>query len=170
MFGGIFFTISFTGFVKREIKSFIIPLALVLIYLGFDELLQIHENIYRVFELFNSLHPSKVVEASMKLGYRSSLWILYYLPFILAFVFWCGYWLHHFQSKMKSNAWILAISSLSLLAVLTAEIFSSTGLFSESSYYWFITVEETAEMFFGSTLIFIGSKIVSKYTNSRVKI
>src|SRR5690606_41754919 len=104
-------------------------LSLVLTFLGLDELLQIHENIYRIFELFDLFHPSKIVEASMKIGYRSSLWILYYLPLIFIFVFWSGYWLHYFQSKMRNNAWILILSSLCLFSVLLTEVLSSTGSF-----------------------------------------
>lgn len=162
-FGSMFFLLGLTKSIKWSIKSFILPLALFMTFLGLDELLQIHENIYRIFELFDTFHPSKIVEASMKMGYRSSLWILYYLPLIFIFVFWSGYWLRYFQSKMKNNVWILILSSLSLFAVLLAEVLSSTGSFSENTYYWLVTLEETAEMLLASTLILVGSKMLSKY-------
>ena len=160
--GIIFFLLGFSKSVKWSIKTFVLPLSLVLIFVGLDELLQIHENIYRIFEFFDLFHPSKIVEASTKLGYRSSLWILYYLPFIFIFVFWSGYWLQYFQSKMKNNAWILVISSLSLFTILLAEILSSTGTYTEGTYFWLITIEEAAEMLLASTLILIGSKILNK--------
>jgi hypothetical protein len=162
-FGIIFFILGLKKSIKLDIKSFILPLSLVLIFLGLDELLQIHENIYRIFELFDLFHPSKIVEASMKMGYKSSLWILYYLPFIFVFIFWSGYWLRYFQSKMRNNAWILVVSSLCLFTVLLAEIFSSTGSFAENTYYWLITIEETAEMILASTLILAGSKMLNKH-------
>jgi len=164
LFGSTFFILGFTKSIKLDIKSFIFPLALFMTFLGLDELLQIHENIYRIFELFDLFHPSKIVEVSMKMGYRSSLWILYYLPFIFIFVFWSGYWLRYFQSKMKNNAWILIFSSLCLLAVLLTEIFSSTGSFSETTYFWLVTLEETAEMLLASTLVLVGSKMLNKHS------
>lgn len=139
-------------------KWFVVPLAICLFMLGLDELLQIHENVYKIFSALDLLHPSKIVEASMRLGYRSSLWILYYLPIIFAFVFWSGYWLRYFQDKMKNNARVILLSSLCLFTVLLAEVLSSTGSYSESGYYWLVTVEETAEMLFASSLIYVGIK------------
>lgn len=159
IFGLVFFVLSLNKKIKKGIKGFILPLSLCLIFLGLDELLQIHENIYRIFELFDWLHPNKIVAASMKLGYRSSLWILYYLPLIFLFVFWSGYWLRYFESKMKNNAWILALSSLSLFVVLLTEVISSTGSYSVNTYYWLVTLEEISEMILASTLILVGSKM-----------
>jgi hypothetical protein len=162
IFGLIFFVLGLRRSVKNDIKSFIIPMSLVLVFLGLDELFQIHENIYRIFETFDLFHPSKIVEASMRMGYRSSLWLLYYLPFIFIFIFWSGYWLRYFQSRMKNNTGILILSSVCLFAVLMAEILSSTGTFAESTYFWLVTIEETAEMLFASTLILAGCKLLSK--------
>lgn len=163
IFGSIFFVYGLSKSVNKNIKGFILPLALFITFLGFDELLQIHENIYRIFELFKWLHPSKIVDASMKMGYRSSLWILYYIPLILIFGFWSGYWLRFFQATMKKNTWILIVSSISLFTVLLTEILSSTGSFSENAYYCLVTIEEMAEMLLASTLILIGSKMIIKY-------
>ena len=163
VFGCFFFIFSFSKSMKENTKGFVLPLSFFLVFLGLDELLQIHENIYRIFEYLDLFHPSRIVEASMKMGYKSSLWILYYLPLIIIFVFWSGYWLRYFQSTMKNNAWILIISSLSLFAVLLAEILSSTGSFAENVYFWLVTIEETSEMMLASTLILIGSKVFNKH-------
>lgn len=163
VFGLIFFILGITRKFTGEIKYFIIPLSISMIFLGLDEGLQIHENIYRIFELFDWLHPSKIVAASMKMGYKSSLWILYYLPIIMLFVFWCGYWVRYFQSKIRSNFLIILISSFSLFVVLIAEVLSSTGSYSEASYFILITFEEVAELIFASTLTLIGLKILHRY-------
>lgn len=109
-FGILFLAMGSKKIAKPDLRGFILPLAFVMTFLGLDELLQIHENIYRIFELFDFFHPSKIVEASMKMGYRSSLWILYYLPLIFLFVFWGGYWTHYFQSKMKNNVWFFSLA------------------------------------------------------------
>lgn len=163
IFGLLFLSIAVKSRVSREIRAFIGPLAIVFLFLGLDELLQIHENIYRVFELLPWIHPSKVVTLSMQLGYRSSLWILYYLPFIFIFVLWSGYWLRAFQTMLKSNFWIIGLSISSLFVVLLAEILSSTGVYSESAYFWLITFEETAEMLFVSALVMVGLTSSSTY-------
>lgn len=161
LFGLFFLWQSIKVLSKYEIKYFTIPLSLFLIALGLDELLQIHENIYRIFEFFEWLHPSKIVDASMKMGYRSSLWILYYLPAMFIFIFWSGYWFRHFQSKMKSNLKIIALSSLCFFTILVMEVLSTTGSYSDIAYFWMITAEEMAEMIFASTLILVGSKVTT---------
>lgn len=164
VFGLIFFSLGLNRKIKREVKSFVLPLSLFLTFLGLDELFQIHENIYRIFELFDWLHPSKIVDLSMKMGYRSSLWILYYLPMIVIFVFWSGYWLRYFQSKMKNNASILILSSSCLFIVLLTEILSSTGTYSENAYFWLVTLEEIAEMLLATALVLVGSKMIVRAT------
>lgn len=160
IFGFIFSVISISVLIKRELQSFLIPLSIFTIFLGMDEYFQIHENIYRIFEFFPWLHPSKIVDASMKLGYRSSLWLLYYLPGIILFFFWSGYWLRYFQSKMRNNFVTIIISSLCLFVVLLAEVLSSTGTYSDSTYFILVTFEEFAEMIFATTLIYIGNRVI----------
>lgn len=162
VFGSFLLILGFTRFVKRNVKSFILPLSFFLVVVGFDELLQIHENIYRIFEFFEWLHPSKIVDASMKLGYKSSLWILYYLPFIVLFVFWSGYWLRYFQTLMKKNAVLLLSSSACISVVLLCEILSSTGTYTETTYFGLVTFEEMAELLFASTLVFLGATVSSQ--------
>jgi hypothetical protein len=164
-FGGYFLWLNAKRNIAPIMRYFTIPLSLVIIGLGFDELLQIHENIYRVFEFIEWLHPSRVVEASWHMGYRSSLWILYYLPFMFLFVMWCGYWLRYFQTSMKSNYWLIIISATSIFGVLLAEIVSSTGRYSQEVYFWLVTVEEVLEMLFASTMILIGLKAINRSTN-----
>jgi hypothetical protein len=128
-----------------------------------DELLQIHENIYRIFEWLDIFHPSKIVDASMKMGYRSSLWILYYLPVFFAFFLWLGYWLRFFQTEIKQNFHLLIISAGAIFTVLLAEVLSSTGNYSPHAYFWLTTVEEVAEMLFASSMIWIGMKVLRKH-------
>jgi hypothetical protein len=161
-FGGYFLWLNAKRNIVPVMRNFTIPLSLALIGLGLDELFQIHENIYRVYELVDWLHPSRVVEVSWHMGYRSSLWILYYLPFMFLFVMWCGYWLRYFQTSMKSNYWVIVISVISLFGVILAEIVSSAGRYTEEIYYWLVTVEEVLEMLFASTMILIGLKAINR--------
>lgn len=160
-FGLLFLVLTLTKKVEKKFVTFIFPLSLLLFIVGLDELLQIHENIYKIFEQFDVFHPSKIVTLSMNLGYRSSLWLLYYLPVIFVFIFWCGYWLHYFQSKMKRVFLLSAISSFCFFMVLLAEILSSTGSYTAEQYFWLVTIEEVSEMIFASTLITVGMKVIS---------
>ncbi len=105
----------------------------------------------------------------MKLGYRSSLWILYYLPFIFLFVFWSGYWLRYFQDRIKSNFWIILVSSFSLLTILVMEVMSSTGTYSDNTYFIMVTIEESAEMLLGSTLVLVGLKVLDRAISQKTK-
>lgn len=152
---------SFASKDTKYRKGFLIPLSFILIALGTDELLQIHENAYRLFQYMDWFHPSKVVDYSMKMGYRSSLWILYYLPVIFVFIFWIGYWFRYFQQNLKNNFYILGASSVFMFLVLFTEVLSSTGTYEPSMYNWLILIEESSEMFLASTLILAGTRTLA---------
>lgn len=156
---GVYFTfIGVTSRIKREVISFVVPLGAILCFIGIDELFQIHENVYKIFEIIPWLSPSVIVDGSLRAGYRSSLWILYYLPLIVGFVLWCGYWLRYFQSKLRSNISIVILSMLCLTTVLVAELIGTTGKLDNESYFFFITLEELSEMLLATTLILVGNK------------
>ena len=94
-----------------------------------------------------------MVDVSLELGYRSSLWIIYYLPIIFIYFFWSGYWFHYFQTKLKNGAWVIAVSSILLLIILSMELLGSSGVYSEDIYFKLITIEEIAELLFATLLI-----------------
>lgn len=156
LFGGFFVYQLLRRRVAAKYAGFLWPLALFMIALGFDELLQIHENIYRLFEFSKTLRPEKVVDASLAVGYRSSLWILYYLPVFFAAFFWIGYWFRFFQAAHHHHFRLLLIAACTLLLVIGLEIYSSTGERSHHAYFWLTTIEETGEMIFASVLVAIG--------------
>jgi len=162
-FGLFFLAISLKSFHNNITKFFMLPLAMFLFLLGLDELLQIHENIYRIFTFVDWFHPSKIVAASMKMGYRSSLWILYYLPLLLLFVFWSGYWMNYFQSRLNNNFSLFMLSFISFFTIIITEILSSTGTYSDAVYFLLVTIEETAEMLLATFLILVGVQLL-KFT------
>lgn len=163
IFGSIFLLVSFLKKLPRQIKFFILPLAAVMLFIGLDELLEVHENSYRLFEGIAWLNPSELVETSAQLGYHSSLWLLYYLPIILLFVIWCSYWLKYFHTKHQNNFWIVLSSAVLLGVILVAEVISSTGDYTQHIYFWLVTIEETAEMFLATVLILGGLKVLNRY-------
>lgn len=133
-----------------------------MIALGFDELFEIHENIYRIFDKIKWLQPSKIVDTSLKVGYRSSLWVLYYLPIIILVMLWGAYWFKRFKTTMKKNAKLIGASIVLLIGIIGAEVLGSSGLYSDQAYFWFASIEETSEMLFATVLILIGCRVVEK--------
>jgi hypothetical protein len=148
---------------STEMKVFTLTLALALTALGLDEMLEIHENIYRVYQYIPGLSPEQVVTASLDMGYRSSLWLIYYIPVFFIFTLWCGYWLRYFQTSFKSNFWLIIISATSLFGVLVAEIIGSSGLLSPGAYFWIVTFEEAAELTFATSFALVGIKALRKH-------
>jgi hypothetical protein len=139
--------------VSQKAKSFLLPISLFFIALGFDELLEIHENIYQIFEFISWLRPEVIVDISLEVGYRSSLWIIYYLPIIFLYFFWSGYWFHYFQTKLQNVAWTIPVTSVLLVIVIITELLGSSGIYSEDIYFQLITIEEIAEMLFATILV-----------------
>jgi hypothetical protein len=131
---------------KKMLWGFVLPLSLGLFMIGIDELFQVHEHSYRFFENTSLLHPEQVVAKSLEIGYRSSLWILYYSPLIIAGFAWTAYWLHHFFKQNTKTAKQLGLVLVLVAVVLLAEILSSTGDHSHHLYFYLVTLEEGAEI------------------------
>ncbi len=152
---------------KERTRFFVLPLSFAMVALGFDELFQIHENIYRVFSLFSWLHPNQVVTVSLQMGYRSSLWILYYVPLILLFILWIGYWLRVFQTTLRENFQVIIVSILCIFVALITEVLGSSGLYSQGVYFALITLEESAEMFLATSFVFVGLQVLLSPSKSK---
>lgn len=148
-------TLALVGWHRHQLStatSFLAPCGLIMLFISTDELWQFHENIYRVFEHIEWFHPSRVVSHSQTIGFRSSLWLLYYMPFFLLGILWLGYWLRYFQENLKKAfSGLILVSGLFLL-VIVAELLSSTGVFSQHDYFWLVTLEESAELIGASVL------------------
>ncbi len=140
---------------NKTMRYFLLPLSLALTALGFDELLEIHENIYLIFEKTTLLHPSNVVSSSAAMGYQSSLWIIYYLPILFFGVLWLGYWLGYFHIKYRANFYRTLVVLPLVMTVIGMELISSTGLHTDSVYFWMVTIEEGAELLVGTSIIYL---------------
>lgn len=162
VFGVIFLLLIWQKKLKKNNKKFLLPLSVFMIALGFDELFEIHENIYRIFDKIKWLQPSKIVDTSLKVGYRSSLWVLYYLPIIILVMLWGAYWFKRFKTTMKKNAKLIGASIFLLIGIIGAEVLGSSGLYSDQTYFWFVSIEETSEMLFATVLILIGCRVVER--------
>jgi hypothetical protein len=160
VFGGIFLYLGLKTKLAKEAKIFAIMLGLAIIGLGLDEGLEIHENIWQVFEYIPFLRPDVVVPATLEAGFYSSIWLVYYTPIIAAFLVWCGYWLRYFHKKIPSNIGWIVSSLVFITVVVVMELLSSTGMYPDHTYFIMITIEETAEMLFATTIIMVGLKTI----------
>lgn len=127
-------------------------IAAVLPLIGLDEMFQIHENIYRLFENTPWLHPSNVVSFSQSFGFRSSLWLLYYSPLLLAGMLWFGYWLRALQQLSYTSFRTLLTALFCFFIVILMEVLSSTGEFWGWQYQLLVFVEEASEILGGTYL------------------
>jgi hypothetical protein len=132
--------------------SFLAGISVLLVAVGLDEMFQVHENIYRLFENTPWLHPSNVVSFSESLGFRSSLWLLYYSPALLLVTLWMGYWLRELQLKKLSEYRILLASIVCFFLVICMEVLSSTGEFWDWQYQVLVFIEEGSEILGGTFL------------------
>lgn len=163
LFGLFFLALNLVINIPQKMKYFVIPLGIVMIFLGFDELLQIHENSYRLFRQVPWLDPDQLIASSASLGYRSSLWLLYYIPLIGLFVAWCLYWMRYFKEKHRHHFWIVLAAAVLLGLILVAEVLGSTGDYTYQEYFWLVTIEETSEMLLATVLVLGGLKVYSHY-------
>lgn len=138
--------------IKKRLRIFQLGISFALIGIAVDEMFQVHENIYRAYEIIPLFHPANVVTVSYNLGFKSSLWLLYYIPiFVIAFG-WMSYWIRYFYRYNQGVFKLLIAISCLIIVVLLSEYFSSTGVHSQSKYEFLILVEESAELMVGSLL------------------
>lgn len=132
--------------------TFLAGIAVLLVAIGLDEMFQVHENIYRLFENTPWLHPSNVVSFSESFGFRSSLWLLYYSPILLLVTLWMGYWLREIQLKKLSEFRILLSGLICFFLVICMEVLNSTGEFWGWQYQILVFIEEGCEILGGTFL------------------
>jgi len=146
-------------FYKKSIKKIPKLLFLILIaisfWVGIDELLQIHENIYLIFEGHETLSAENVVNQSLTLGFDSSLWILYYAPFMIVVIGCLFFWIIKMDRQLKSVATALSVILILVVIVFATEILGSSGRFFNDYYQLLIVIEEGSELLAGSLLFYL---------------
>ena len=136
---------------KSEAPALIFfPLALALIFLGIDEFLQFHEYIESHSWAIAPDLTQQLLSIMSAFGYRSSTWLIYYLPLLLAGFFYGWYLVRYFSHHLDLMK-LLLVGGLCFGLVLMCEYLSSRGLDSHTEYFVLVTIEEAAEMI-GSTL------------------
>jgi hypothetical protein len=137
--------------IKDKARSwFLAILATLFVFIGLDELGQLHENTEYYVEEISPEFASFVFNLAESVGYQSSIWLLYFFPLIIASIPFIFY-LFHYSLKVYKNRTYLLFSMTSLFfLVLYLEYISTSGLYWDSRYQVLMIAEETAEMLGGT--------------------
>lgn len=126
--------------------------SLLFVFLGLDEIGEIHENISTYIKEIFGKGVVEYEEVVVELGYSSTPWLLYYsLFFVIATVLVCIYLR---SSKSKNNlflivGWIFFVSVLIVEYVNTKE-----GIMFNDGYVVLMCIEEMLEMIGASFLLY----------------
>jgi len=142
---------------------FLIPLAILLLYLGIDEIVQIHENFSSVIKNHFPSVAFTIENWIMALGYQSSRWVIYLAPFLLitlGYIFFTGLYA---KLKKYDSFPSLAAGSILFLLVIVFEVINSWKGHSWFTYQILMTFEESFEMFGASSFAYAGYLEYLKY-------
>lgn len=132
---------------QKFTKVLIYLLGTLLVYLGIDELAQIHENVpLHIYEI-NSYFSSEVRDLALEGGYDGSIWVVYYLPFIILFAL--PLLATSLYIMFKKNPWLAILGIIGLACLIGVPFIEawSTGLtLSPEIYNLLMSLEEGFEM------------------------
>lgn len=122
------------------------PLSLLLIFVGLDELGQIHEHTEFFVRQVSSETANAILAVAERFGYYSSTWMIYYLPlFLLAGIYGLAVF-YDVLRYHRSLLWPLALAGGLILLVLVFEFLGNQGQVESALYLTLIAYEELAEM------------------------
>ena len=141
---------------NNQIRLILIFFFLVFFFLGIDEAGQIHENIAIYFHEFFPQPTSEYIEESREVGFKSSEWLLFYWPIILAFVISFIFLFRTIISKyIIDKHKLLVVGSLFFISVPIIEFLNTSETsFMINNYKEMIVLEESAEMI-GASIFFV---------------
>lgn len=161
IFAGII--LLFTSISKQyKNVSPLFPLGSLLVYLGTDEILEIHEDIQsQIQPIFPEL-VSKVESFAEITNYTSSMWILFFMPFILAVLLYILFVVIPYTIKLNHRLFFfLTLGFTFFLLAILLEIINSSGTWSWFQYQILMILEESSEMV-GSSILFYFSYLAMK--------
>jgi hypothetical protein len=136
-------------------------LGMMFLWLGIDEIGQIHESIGGHFKTFFPAENAEIVEYLNENNYKSSSWLIYYSPFLLGGILFFVTSIRYFLRTIPRTAVALyVLGFLFFILVPVMEFISTAPAYYKTSYYnTFVIVEEYSEML-GATLCFIAMALV----------
>jgi hypothetical protein len=146
----------------KQLRYFLIALSAILVFIGIDEIFQLHENTWRLFAGTSTfLDPANLAPFAFEaVGFQSSLWLVYYLPFFFIGLIWLVYWLLVFKRTYHTYFKYLITATVFGLMVVIFEVLSSTGWYPPHVYHILVGIEETSEKLAATVLGILVLKIV----------
>ncbi len=135
---------------------FLIPLAVLLLYLGIDEIVQIHENFGSLVKTHVPSFAAAVESLIKTLEYKSSKWVIYLAPVILITLGYVFFISLYAKIKKYDSFPPLAAGSILFLFVIVFEIINSWKGHSWLTYQILMTFEESFEIFGTSSFAYAG--------------
>lgn len=116
------------------------------IFLGLDELGQLHEHIDFFVREVRPEYAETQLDLAESLGYYSSTWILYYTPIIVASIAYFIYGAKFVWDKIPARKTAYLLMLFFFAATIFFEFVSNQREVDPQLYQNYITYEETAEM------------------------
>ncbi len=134
--------------------SFYVPLSLILIYLGIDEIFVLHESYeMMIYATLPELWQSIEVFAEV-IHYNSSRWVLYLLPVIVAVFVYISYISAYTKKRLPQQFPFFMVGFFLFALVIIFEILNSAPGLTWREHQVLIAFEEAAEMVGGSFFAF----------------
>lgn len=122
------------------------------LFLGLDEIGQIHENISVYVKEIFGMGVESYEEVAFEMGYSSTPWLLYYLLFFFFATFLISLYL--FKEKPKKKGYLI-VGWLFFVSVLVVEyINTKEGIMFNDGYAVLMSIEEMLEMIGASFLLY----------------
>jgi hypothetical protein len=130
-----------------------VPFGLGFLFLGIDELGQLHENIH---EFLHPIAPQIIDFLTAPFAYIGlySYGFILYIPLFIAFGIYMLYFIKYLLSKKDKSLFLLVIGSILFFLVPVVEFINTADGVSFEEYQILIAVEESLEII-GGSLFFI---------------
>lgn len=153
---------------KRKIKYIIkwIPFYLIFLFLGVDELSQLHESFTDRIVNMGSEPIDEYLSFFDRFNFSSATWLLIYIPAFVIFLFYVLIFLKSIVKNYKKETIVLIFGSLLFLIVPVVEYINTSGEFWGTDRYENLMIfEETIEMV-GGTFLFYFNWLMLKRTKN----
>lgn len=116
------------------------------IFLGLDELGQLHEHIDLFVREVMPQYADYQLDLAESVGYYSSTWVLYYFPILVSAGFYFIFGAKYVLQKLNSAKMLYLLMIVAFMATIIFEFLSNQRQIQPQLYYQIIIFEETIEM------------------------
>lgn len=142
-----FLSLEIFLFTKKKSKYFWLFLSVAFLFLGMDEIGQIHENLPTLLnDLFVKSTMQNPYDYLNQYGYKSTTWLPYYIPLIWIFLIVGGIYLVNFLKSNWKRACFFVLGVACLVGGLLVEYLNTKpDIMFQDGYYKLVFWEEVLE-------------------------